>query len=136
MVEASRPTTFGLRLVALFEAGKGLLVLLVGMELLSLIHQGVQNIGEEIVERFHLTLPATTHAFCSTRPPTSIILTFACSPWRRWHIQPLVLLKLMACGVYVRGLSGLQSYREEFICRSSYTNWCCIRRSSKPQYWL
>ena len=44
----------GLRLVALFEAGKGLLVLLVGLELLSLIHQGAQNIGEEIVERFHL----------------------------------------------------------------------------------
>jgi uncharacterized membrane protein (DUF2068 family) len=44
----------GLRLVALFEAGKGLLVLLVGLELLSLVHQGAQNVGEEIVERFHL----------------------------------------------------------------------------------
>jgi len=46
--------TTGLRLVALFEAGKGLLVLLVGLELLSLVHQGAQNVGEEIVERFHL----------------------------------------------------------------------------------
>jgi uncharacterized membrane protein (DUF2068 family) len=44
----------GLRLVALFEASKGLLVLLVGLELLSLIHHGAQNAGEEIVERFHL----------------------------------------------------------------------------------
>ena len=44
----------GLHLVALFEAAKGLLVLLVGLELLSLIHQGVQNVGEAIVERFHL----------------------------------------------------------------------------------
>ena len=70
MVGVSRPTTFGLRFVALFEAGKGLLVLLVGLELLSLIHQGVQNVGEEIVERFHLNfarhhprilLYATTH---------------------------------------------------------------------------
>lgn len=70
MAVASRPTTFGLRFVALFEAGKGLLVLLVGLELLSLIHQGVQNVGEEIVERFHLNfarhhprilLYATTH---------------------------------------------------------------------------
>ena len=60
----------GLRLVALFEASKGLLVLLVGLELLSLIHKGVQNAGEEIVERFHLNfarhhprilLYATTH---------------------------------------------------------------------------
>jgi uncharacterized membrane protein (DUF2068 family) len=44
----------GLRVIALFEAGKGLLVLLVGLELLSFIHHGVQNVGEEIVERFHL----------------------------------------------------------------------------------
>lgn len=44
----------GLRLVALFEAGKGLLVLLVGLGLLSLVHQGAQNLAEEIVERFHL----------------------------------------------------------------------------------
>lgn len=49
MVRAS-----GLRLVALFEAGKGLLVLLVGLELLSLIHHGVQDVGEAIVEHFHL----------------------------------------------------------------------------------
>jgi uncharacterized membrane protein (DUF2068 family) len=70
VVGTSRPTTFGLRIVALFEATKGLLVLLVGLELLSLIHQGVQNVGEEIVERFHLNfarhhprilLYATTH---------------------------------------------------------------------------
>jgi uncharacterized membrane protein (DUF2068 family) len=26
----------------------------VGLELLSLVHQGAQNVGEEIVERFHL----------------------------------------------------------------------------------
>jgi uncharacterized membrane protein (DUF2068 family) len=60
----------GLHLVALFEAAKGLLVLVVGLELLSLIHSGAQNIGEEIVERFHLNfarhhprilLYATTH---------------------------------------------------------------------------
>ena len=60
----------GLRLVALFEADKGLLVLLVGLELLSLIHRGAQNVGEEIVDRFHLNfarhhprilLYATTH---------------------------------------------------------------------------
>jgi uncharacterized membrane protein (DUF2068 family) len=49
---ASRTT--GLRLVALFEAGKGLLVLVVGLELLRLIHQRVQNVGEAIVARFHL----------------------------------------------------------------------------------
>ena len=56
MAGVTRPVVraTGLRLVALFEAGKGLLVLLVGLELLSLIHQGVQDVGEQIVERFHL----------------------------------------------------------------------------------
>ena len=72
MASVTRPVVRarGLRLVALFEASKGLLVLLVGLELLSLIHTGVQNAGEEIVERFHLNfarhhprilLYATTH---------------------------------------------------------------------------
>ena len=72
MATETRPRlrTSGLRLVALFEASKGLLVLLVGLELLSLVHTGVQNVGEEIVERFHLNfarhhprilLYATTH---------------------------------------------------------------------------
>ena len=49
-------TATGLRVVAMFEASKGLLVLLVGLELLSLLHQGAQNVGEQIVERFHLNL--------------------------------------------------------------------------------
>lgn len=72
MASVTRPVirASGLRLVAVFEASKGLLVLLVGLELLSLIHHGVQNVGEEIVERFHLNfarhhprilLYATTH---------------------------------------------------------------------------
>jgi len=51
-----RKTATGLRVVAMFEASKGLLVLLVGLELLSLLHHGAQNVGEQIVERFHLNL--------------------------------------------------------------------------------
>ena len=56
MATESRPRlrASGLRLVALFEASKGLLVLAVGLELLSLVHRGAQDVGEEIVERFHL----------------------------------------------------------------------------------
>lgn len=72
MASVTRPVVraSGLHLIALFEAGKGLLVLVVGLELLSFIHQGVQNVGEQIVERFHLNfarhhprilLYATTH---------------------------------------------------------------------------
>lgn len=51
-----RGSLTGLHVIAIFEAAKGVLVLLVGLGLLSLIHNGVQNVGEEIVERFHLNL--------------------------------------------------------------------------------
>jgi uncharacterized membrane protein (DUF2068 family) len=51
-----RESNTGLRVVAIFEASKGVLVLLVGLGILSLVHHGAQNVGEEIVERFHLNL--------------------------------------------------------------------------------
>ncbi len=51
-----RVSATGLRIVAIFEASKGVLVLLVGLGILSLVHQGAQNVGESIVERFHLNL--------------------------------------------------------------------------------
>src|SRR5258705_2753242 len=55
-----RGSATGLRVVAIFEASKGVLVLLVGLGLLSLVHHSAQNAGEEIVERFHLN-PAHEH---------------------------------------------------------------------------
>jgi len=54
--EGIRGSATGLRIVAIFEATKGVLVLFVGLKLLSLVHHGAQNLGEEIVERFHLNL--------------------------------------------------------------------------------
>ncbi len=45
---------FGLKFLALFEAAKGMLVLLVGAGLLALIHRNVQNEGADIVQFFHL----------------------------------------------------------------------------------
>jgi uncharacterized membrane protein (DUF2068 family) len=45
-----------LRVVAIFEASKGVLVLLVGLGILSLVHHSAQNVGEEIVARFHLNV--------------------------------------------------------------------------------
>jgi len=44
----------GLRLVALFEFSKGALTVLAGFGLLSLIHQDVQRIAEELVAHLHL----------------------------------------------------------------------------------
>ena len=44
----------GIRSVALLEATKGLLVLLVGFGLLSLIHHDVQLFAEQLVQHLHL----------------------------------------------------------------------------------
>ncbi|MDB6140086.1 MAG: hypothetical protein JWO94_3158 [Verrucomicrobiaceae bacterium] len=44
----------GVRIVAVFEAGKAALVLLAGMGLLSLVHKDVQAVAERFVERFHM----------------------------------------------------------------------------------
>lgn len=45
---------FGLRTVAIFEFAKGLLVLLAGLGLLSMVHRDVQLVAERIVSHFHL----------------------------------------------------------------------------------
>ena len=44
-------TASGLRLIAVFEATKGLLVLLAGLGLLSLLHRDAEALAEEFVER-------------------------------------------------------------------------------------
>jgi len=44
----------GLRVVALFEAAKGLLVVFVGFGLLSCIHKDLLSVAEQLVRHFHL----------------------------------------------------------------------------------
>jgi uncharacterized membrane protein (DUF2068 family) len=44
----------GVRTVAVFEAGKGALVLLAGFGLLSLIHRNMQEAAEDLVHHLHL----------------------------------------------------------------------------------
>src|SRR5208337_461028 len=44
----------GLRVVALFEAAKGLLVVLVGFGLLAFIHKDLHSAAEQLVRHFHL----------------------------------------------------------------------------------
>jgi uncharacterized membrane protein (DUF2068 family) len=48
------------KLVAVFEAAKGLLVLMVGFGLLSVVHQDLEQIAEELVGHFHLN-PASRY---------------------------------------------------------------------------
>lgn len=47
-------TTSGLRIVALFEGAKGVLVLLAGFGLLSLIHKDVHEIAAQIIQQSHI----------------------------------------------------------------------------------
>ena len=44
----------GERIVAIFEAAKGAIVLLAGLELLTIVHKNVQMIAEEIISQLHL----------------------------------------------------------------------------------
>ncbi len=50
----ARATRAGLRAVAAFEAGKGLLVLLVGFGVLAYFHRDAQHRAELLVQHFHL----------------------------------------------------------------------------------
>ena len=50
----TRPHSRGLHVVALFEGAKGLLVLLVGFELLTFIHKDVHEAALRLVEHIHL----------------------------------------------------------------------------------
>ena len=54
------PSAVGVRIVAGFEAAKGILVLLAGFGLLALIHRDVQAMADALVERFHLN-PASQY---------------------------------------------------------------------------
>lgn len=53
-VSTPAPTKAGLRLVAVMEAAKGLLVLLAGFGLLTLLHRDVQAIALELISRLHM----------------------------------------------------------------------------------
>lgn len=55
-----RETATGLRIVALFEASKGLLVMAAGVGLLGLVHRDLQSLAEELVSHFHLN-PASRY---------------------------------------------------------------------------
>ena len=54
MLNRGELTVAGVRAVALFEAAKGLLVVLVGCGLLALVHRDVQHVAESLVRHMHL----------------------------------------------------------------------------------
>jgi uncharacterized membrane protein (DUF2068 family) len=56
----------GIRIVAAFEAAKGLLVLVAGSGLLFLVHRDVQGIADRLVSHLHLN-PASEYSRIFTR---------------------------------------------------------------------
>jgi uncharacterized membrane protein (DUF2068 family) len=52
--EAQHQAPLGLRTVAIFEMAKGLLVMIAGLGLLSLVHRDAQQVAEDIVKLLHL----------------------------------------------------------------------------------
>lgn len=61
----------------MFEAAKGLLVLMVGFGLLSVVHQDVEQLAEELVGHFHLN-PASRY------PRIFLDVTSHLSDFRMW----------------------------------------------------
>ena len=55
-----KPLLDGIRAIAVFEAAKGLLVLLAGLGLLNLLHRDVQGLAERLVRFSHLN-PASKY---------------------------------------------------------------------------
>jgi uncharacterized membrane protein (DUF2068 family) len=58
--EVTSQAARGLRVVALFEAGKGAVVLIAGFGLLAFVHQDLQRLAEELVAHTHLN-PASRY---------------------------------------------------------------------------
>jgi uncharacterized membrane protein (DUF2068 family) len=69
----------GIRTVALFEAAKGIVVLLAGFGLFSLVHRDVQHLAETLVTHAHLN-PA------SHRPRVFIELAGRLNDARLWQL--------------------------------------------------
>jgi uncharacterized membrane protein (DUF2068 family) len=80
-VSITRPH-LGLGIVAAFEAAKGLLVLMAGFGLLSLVHHDAQRVAEDVVRHFHLD-PASHY------PGIFLDLSSRASDTRLWLLAAL-----------------------------------------------
>jgi len=70
----------GVRVIALFEAAKGILVLTAGMGLLALAHRNLQALAEQLIRWFHLD-PAGHYPKSSSSPRVKSA-TLASGCWR------------------------------------------------------
>ena len=101
----------GMRLVAVFEAAKGLLILLAGFGLLSLVHHDLQLAAEELVRHFHLN-PASRY------PRIFIELASSVTDTRMWLLASLAFLYAMVRLIEAYGLWRARRWAEWFAVAS------------------
>ena len=101
----------GLRVVAGFEAAKGLLILLTGFGLLAYIHQDLHLAAEQLVRHFHLN-PAGHY------PRIFIELAYQMSDSKRWLIALSALLYSVVRFVEAYGLWHQLAWAEWFALLS------------------
>ena len=96
-----------MRLVALFEAVKGALVLLVGFGLLSLVHRDVEAVAEHIVRLGHLN-PASHY------PQIFIDAASRVTDGRLWALAAAALIYAIVRGIEAYGLWYERRWAEWF----------------------
>ncbi len=97
----------GIRTVALLEAGKGALVMVAGLGLLSLLHKDVQHAAESVVRHLHLN-PARHY------PRVFIDAATKMTEQRLWLLAAGAIGYAVARGVEAYGLWRLRAWAEWF----------------------
>lgn len=97
----------GLHVVALFEGAKGMLVLLVGFELLSFIHKDVHEAAMHLVKHFHLN-PASHY------PRIFLDLTGSINDARLWWMAIAALMYSVVRVIEAIGLWYRKNWAEWF----------------------
>jgi uncharacterized membrane protein (DUF2068 family) len=85
---------FGLRGIALFEAGKGVLAMMVAIWLLSLLHKDIQNVGARHVTSANLHLWIAGTLFYATIRFAEATGLWLEKPWAEWFA-------LISGGLYI-----------------------------------
>lgn len=96
-----------LRLVAVFEAAKGALVLLAGLGLLAMLHRDLQNVVEHVFGELNLN---PSHHY----PKLIITAAADITQGRRWLLILLAVLYALVRGVEAYGLWHARRWAEWF----------------------
>jgi uncharacterized membrane protein (DUF2068 family) len=102
----------GVRIVAIVEAAKGVLILLAGFSLLTLVHRQAQEVAEELVGHLHLN-PANRY------PRIFIDLAGRLTDGRLWVLAGLAMTYAIIRFIEAYGLWRERRWAEWFAVASS-----------------